>query len=68
MRNWGGDRYSQGFLGFVGAVACDQSELLPVISRNYCLRSKVSGRGTLRDGGHDIRMITILIHIHVRST
>ena len=34
----------------------------------YRYRSGISGRGTLRDGGHDIRMITILIHIHVRST
>ena len=32
------------------------------------LRSRVSGRRTLRDVRHAIRMITSLIHIHVRST
>ena len=31
-------------------------------------RSRVSGRRTLREVRHAIRMITILIHIHVRST
>ena len=34
----------------------------------YRYRSGISGRGTLRDARHAIRMITILIHIHVRST
>ena len=32
------------------------------------MRSGVSGARTLRGGGHRHRMITILIHSHVRST
>ena len=34
----------------------------------YRYRSGISGRGTLRDARHAIRMITILIHIHVQRT
>ena len=38
------------------------------LRQSYWPRSGVSGARTLRGGGHRHRMITILIHIHVRST
>ena len=69
MRNWSGGRYSRGVSGrhqdswphCLAAIGTDPHE-------GGGPRSGVSGRRTLREVRHAIRMITILIHIHVRST
>ena len=67
MRNWGGrvvlteaSGRHQSPLYYLAAIGADPHE--------GWLRSTVSGSRTLRGAGRRDRMITILIHIHVRST